>query len=280
MLYVFVHGLAVAVQKPGQPLEIALPRVKGHVYKAGNFLAETPIEPGATLTLQGVQAGNADIYKTGFLVNVPLPYRVTPNGRAATVMVPQPTEILGFRCAVDRTNYVARLKAPQPIDFHALADVMVLAYTYANENEVLLDKHYWQPCVTRGAMSLHIIATSEAPESKQHEMDTGQALQQVYENFPGLEYPPPGALRAPWMDVRNPNFGDLKGRFPRGGYIFENNGDFAFALAELEHPASRAQRLDRLGRMHRGNRRIESLWRRPDPLQDSMGGPCGSHSGN
>jgi hypothetical protein len=64
-------------------------------------------------------------------------------------------------------------------------------------------------------------------------------------------------------------------------HVIEGNlGDLAFALAEMEAPAARVQRLLRLGRMHQEKRRIEGIWHRPDPLDGGDMSSCGPMSGN
>jgi len=294
-LYLFLHGLTVIAERKGTPgtpdtFEIALPTVPGHVYKAGDWLAETTIENGNTLELGGVTPGTASIYNTGFLVDVPKLYPVTTNKRAATLFVDRPNEVLGLLLA-RKSGRLKATPANPATAFQDLAEVLVLVYDFSDENQVLLKNHYWQPSATGGAISLHVIATSEVMEGKQHEDDTQQALQAVFQTpFPGIEYNPgpPKPLVASWVDPKHSDFGDLNDR--RGGantrrqhhgeYVIEQNNLLAFARAELEHPASRAQRLNRLGRMYREKRRIEGLWHRPDPLDGADMSSCGSMSGN
>jgi hypothetical protein len=257
--------------------------VNGHVYKAGNWLAEMPIARDAQLTLTNVLGGTASVYRTGFMIDVPFP--VSQDGRFATINAPMPVRILGLTLEVDKANHVARWNAPQPAGvpsyYDSLAEVVVLVYGYADETQVLLNKHSWEPYSVHGGISLHVIATSEVLEGKQHEDDTDGALRTVFgPSYPGLTYTvtPPRPQASPWRDPVSQNFGDKQGLQERGGRLYESNGDLAFALAELEHPAPRAQRLERLGRMHRQGRRIESVWRRPDPLTGSC--VCGPVSGN
>jgi hypothetical protein len=113
-------------------------------------------------------------------------------------------------------------------------------------------------------------------------------LQEVFLNFPGFETF--GGPPASWVDPSRPShFGKLNGIAPgtagyanrraAGAHVIEGVNEFAFALAELEHPASRLQRLNRLGRMHQEKRPIEGLWRHPDPLCPGDVSACGSVSG-
>jgi hypothetical protein len=256
---VFVHGLTVIAERPDGKLEIAMPRVNGHAYRAGSWLAETPIERGTRVELQGVTGGTANIYNTGFLANVPRPFTVTQRRRHATVIVPKPIEILGFLRAGD-----VELHTTPPLRSPTLAEMLVLVYDYADANQVLLQGHYWQPSTTPDSISLHLISTSEVPEGAQHIADTEDALSEVFLHYPGMQYNVrPGPA---WMDSKHPNFGNLAGRRESRGSVLEPNDNFAFSLAELENPAARARRLERLGRMHRQMRRIDCLWNRPDPI--------------
>jgi hypothetical protein len=274
-LYVFIQGLTVIAERKDGKLEIVMPLVRGHVYKAGSWLAESPVERGNTIELTGVKSGKASIHDpliqatspTGFLATIPRPYTITRRRRAATVVVPKPAEILGFLRATGpnttNPNFAVRLNSVPPVLYRSVADVLILVYRYKDANQILLDGHYWQPCLTPSAISLHLIATSEVPESAQHVADTEDALSEVFLNYPGCTYTRSNA--PPWMDANHPRFGTAPGLAESDGYMMEGK-DVAFALAELEDPPARAKRLERLGRMHREKRRIDCLWRRPDPL--------------
>jgi hypothetical protein len=283
-LYVFLQGLMVIGEKNNQ-FEIAIPAVDGHVYKAGSWLAETPIAAGAVLTLTNVTAGAASIRPLDFLIDVPVTYPITQNGRAATLWVPKPKEVLGLLLAPS----VGRLQGSTG-PYQSLADVVVLVYDFADENQVYLDQHDWEPYSTGGAINLHVIATSEKMEGQFHEDQSQLALKRVYQNFPGLDYvkQTPKPQVASWVDPNSSSFGKLydkrtAGARPRrteGMYVVEPTGELAFPLAALEHPSSRVQRLNRLGRMHMERRRIEGIWHYPDPVGSSDGSPCGPTSGN
>jgi hypothetical protein len=280
MLYVFLHGLTVVCDR-GSQIEIVMPRVRGHVYKAGSWLLERPIESGATLQLLNVPAGHQSTRGTGFLIEVPPQYKVTRRGRAATILVPKPDEVLGILRATDTVNHAATLNTPNPAHFDSLAEVLILVYQQANETQVALDGHYWEPYATQGGISLHFVATSEEMEGKQHYEDTERALREVFFNYPGITYNEraPVPVPPPWRDPAHPHFGDLGNRTLRGSRVFENQtGNLAFELAELEHPSLRADRLERVGRSLREGLPIGDAWHRPDPTGGRLG-PCGTMSG-
>src|SRR5260370_6252060 len=53
-LYVFLHGLTVSRERWNM-LEVVLPRVSGHILKAGSWLAETPLRNEGLFQLRGVR---------------------------------------------------------------------------------------------------------------------------------------------------------------------------------------------------------------------------------
>jgi len=289
-LYVFLHGLTVVADR-GTELLVVLPKVPGHVYKAGSWLAETDIAPGSKLRLLGVKAGNVTFAQKGFCIYLP-DSSLTTRKRAASLWLPRPKEILGLQLT-QNTPYVARTKRSGPsgiLMFNGLSSVNVLVYDYADENEVRLEGHYWETCSTGGSTSLHIISTSEEPEGQEHEGETDDVLNEVLRDYPGIEFwagPRPLSapfvalqrpMAAPWVDplgsagspfgiLRTPNVQ----LHPKGEHIVEVQGDkLAFALAELEHPTLRLLRLGRLGRLKRGKLPIENLWRDPDPIFERL----------
>jgi hypothetical protein len=253
---------------------VVLPDVPGHVHKAGNWLAETTIANRHVLRLRGVLSGNMTFSQTDFTVRLP-ETSLTSRKRAATLRLPRPQGILGLLLAKDQ-DYVVRTKRPSNIsEFKSVATMQVLVYDYQDENGVFLDQHYWEPCPSGGAMSLHIISMSEEQEGQEHQDETEDVMNEVLRNYPGLEYKYPRPLAGTWIDPRSPSYGSLEsgpiGLIAQGEYIVESgSGRLAFAQAELEPFTLRFARLGRLGRLKRANRPIGSLWRDPDPLGDRV----------
>ena len=272
-LYVFVHGLAV-LHEAGHQVEIVLPTVPGHVYKAGSWLMETDLALNGTLTLGGVVHGNKHLADCEFIIHL-AGCGLTRRGRGATLLLPRPKEILELLLTegvvtINNPGVGAGFKsgkAPARV-----ASILVLMYDYKDENHVYLENHDWEPCSTAGATSLHIISTSMGPEGKDHEVDTQHRLHKVIRNYPGLTFHKPAARRAPnWNETTDPLYGDLHGLMAFGEYIVTAAGGPAFAQAELEGIPTRTVRIGRLGRMKQQGRPIQTLWQEPDPLYDT---PC------
>jgi hypothetical protein len=275
-LYLFLHGLAVVYGGAGD-FEVVLPKISGHQQKAGSWLAETSIAHKSVLQLRGVTAGNAEFSRdyTIYLPNTTL----TDSHRAATLRLPKPKAIFGLlhaKADPPRTDdYVAKTKDSNPTRWTDLATIQVLLYDYANENELSLEGHYWEPSPIGGSTSLHIISTSEVPEGRKHENETEDVMHMVLDSYPGITYAPsrPGLHRpvaAPWFDPLHPNYGDFRPLEPQGEQFVEstNPKTLAFSLAELEHPTLRLARLGLLGRLHQSKRHIADMWGLPSPLGD------------
>jgi hypothetical protein len=165
-----------------------------------------------------------------------------------------------------------------------VATVHVLIYEYSDENDVVLDGHYWEPYSIGGAISLHIISTSQQQEGAQHETETQAVLGSIIKNYPKLTIadPPIPSWRFP-KDPTNP-------RNPKAGFgnlalaklqqctipwfqdcvATDPGNEFAFSLAELEDYSQRCTRLNRLGRIQQLGRPLASLWDEPDPLGEPL----------
>src|SRR5260370_1207112 len=171
-LYVFLHGLSVGCELKGD-LEIVLPHVPGHVYRAGSWLMETDIALKSTLRLWGVTPGNATLAATDPIIHL-TGCKLTSKGRAATLWLPPPRDILPLLITEDPN--LVRIANPGGVagfpggvaSLQQVASIMVLVYDYRDENDLYLDNHYWEPCSIGGATSLHIISTSRSPEGADH----------------------------------------------------------------------------------------------------------------
>lgn len=272
-LYVFVHGLAVG-HESGNNVNIILPAVPGHVYRAGSWLTETDIAAGETVRLEGVIRGNKHLADCQFVIHLE-GCELTTRGRGGAITLPRPKEILELLLTEEQvtlTKAVAGVKFTGGAPPKRVASVLVMVYDYADENHVFLNNHDWEPCPVAGAMSLHIISTSVGPEGRDHEIDTQNYLHKVIKNYPGLGFSKPVVRRAPnWNETTDPLYGDLKGLSVFGEYIVTPTQKLAFAQAELEGIPPRTVRIGRLGRMKQQGRPLGTLWQEPDPLNAD---PC------
>jgi hypothetical protein len=268
-LYVFLHGLAVIRERP-DGIEVVLPRVPGHVFKAGSFLNETRIASKAVLRLNGVDAGQATFQNLQHTILLPH-CSLTSRRRAATFSMRKPAAILELLRATGPNLAKAATGSGSWSD---LCNMQVLVYNYADENEVYLDGHHWEPCACEGAISLHVVSTSDAPEGADHQLDTERTLRKLIENYPGLVFQKPAPIPPPWNATADPNYPNLDAL----GYtadaqaiLVKPGGAFAFDQAELEPFTTRSVRLNRLGRLRQYGWPLENLWHEPDPLGEL---PC------
>lgn len=273
-LYVFLHGLGVACDR-GPYIQIVLPRVPGHCYRAGGWLSETLIAGDRILALKGATTDGkvsfSDPSIADFMISLP-DSSVTDRARAATIILPRAQTIIPALVA-RHDPHVARTKDGSR-EFPKLATVQILVYTYTDENEVSLDGHYWEPAAIGGAITLHIISTSETPEGQAHEDMTDDIMGEVLRGYPGLVYFSPRPQVPPWLDPGDLGPLHISDQPGLGQYAVSTdsagNEQLAFPLAELEHPTSRALRLSHLAHLEQSDRPIDSLWQDPDFLSERI----------
>jgi hypothetical protein len=157
--------------------------------------------------------------------------------------------------------------------YPTLSSVLVFVYDVPNEKDVFLENHPWQPFAVNGSISLHCICTSEVPESKEHEVLTGDALSELIRGYPGYVFS--RAMQPDWRYVKGPLYG-LSGGLQPTAEGFTDSGKFAFLQAELEHYPQRVQRLGLLGRLYQEGRPRGLAWTVPAPL-GMEGSNCVSH---
>src|SRR5690348_9327546 len=147
-LYVFLDGLQIVDQR-GTELEVVMPDVPGHVQRAGSWLDETDIAPGKELRLRGVVPGTkifpVDPDPAACTIHLQ-GTALTPRKRAATIWLPKARTILSLcHATVPQPDYVVET-ADGRTPWRDVAAIHVLVYDYADENEVILDGHEWEPC--------------------------------------------------------------------------------------------------------------------------------------
>jgi hypothetical protein len=283
-LYVFLQGLFVTLERT-YDIEVVLPRVPGHVYRAGSWLNETDLASGGQFVLRGVTASTGSIRQADKMIHLP-GLTFTGRGRAATIWLPRPNRILPF-CIATKPPASAFLPNSQPLlpanlvarrrdtgaGWSEVASVQVLEYQGVDENRVQLEGHLWEPYAIGDAISLHLLATSLKPEGKAHLADTDAAMLKVVAGYPGLDFEL-FCFHDDWRTtVLNPPLA-LHPGLPEDAVVTPQ-GQFAFSRAQLEDIPSRTVRIGRLGRIKQDGRPPGSLWHETQPLYTEESN-CGS----
>jgi hypothetical protein len=177
-LNVIFHGAFAfdQVSRPGRILAL-IPYIDHHVYRAGNWLAETDIRgninPGDNTSdveyeLRGVEAGSEQ-FRPDQTLMVTARHPGRPSARPyATLDFPLPETITATYVAdiplsaIDGADDLLVDKDPQRI-----STLEVFTYTIENEDAVMLKAtdgkagHYWQPAVVDDHINLHIFAAED-----------------------------------------------------------------------------------------------------------------------
>jgi hypothetical protein len=282
-VYVFLHGLFVTLERQ-YDIEVVLPRVAGHVYRAGNWLQETDLARGGRFVLRGITAASGSIKQADKMIHLP-GLTLTGGSRAATIWLPRPNRILPF-CIARKPPLSAFLPNSQPTlpgdlvvqrddtqtGWPEIASVHVLEYQGVDANRVQLERHYWEPYVVDDAISLHVIATSLTPEGKAHVQDTEAVLRKVISGYPGLRFEN-FSFHDDWRTT--PVTPLTAHAAPPEDAVTTLQGRFALSRAELEDIPPRAVRIGRLGRIKQDGRSPGILWHETQPLftEESNCGP-------
>jgi hypothetical protein len=194
-LNVIFHGLCVFVgRKTG--FEVLLPDLgPEHVFRAGVWLAETNIKPGAEIRLEGVVPGSAILERRKNLMVLPEKTDHFPRSASkkpfATLALPRPKQIHSLRPVVLTPGLDLVGSSVNSTYLYIRDDgkiwqstLQVFHYEVANENRLALTNHRWIPAFVNGVTNLHVFAEPETPQPIGHsisEFGEGSAL------FQGLD---------------------------------------------------------------------------------------------
>ena len=172
-LNVVLHGAYQLNQttEPGRILAL-IPYIPHHVYRAGNWLAETELRgqtngSPAVYELLGVKPGNAKFDLQQNLMVKPKQPGKPQASPYATLIFPLPAQISSLlvasipRSSFNDTQELVGSSDPQPI-----ATLQILTYDFDDENALMLkaqdgDGHYWEPVLAEGYINLHIFAAED-----------------------------------------------------------------------------------------------------------------------
>jgi len=172
-LNVIFHGAFAfdTCTKPGHILAL-IPHMRHHVYRAGNWLAETELRgrthtKEVTYELEGVDPGKGQFAPDRNLLVKPQKTGKPQSLPYATLVFPQPERITSLlRAGIPRSSFASPQDLVVNDDNQHISTVQVFTYDYPDENAVMLkaddgDGHYWQPAVVDGHINLHIFAAED-----------------------------------------------------------------------------------------------------------------------
>ncbi|MBI4907413.1 MAG: hypothetical protein HY820_27555 [Acidobacteria bacterium] len=280
-LNIIFHGTFVFTRAENVPentekgIEVLIPKVKGHVYRIGNWLAETDLlggrdwEPGLVYRLNrdAVTEGSAFLKPEHNLIleKKELKKAQDLNPRLiAKLVVPYPKTVSTPRRTDVGKQHLTGGDKPSKFDGR-IGTLQVFSYDFTDDAELRLDYvgdvgPVWEPAFAGDPLvvNLHVIAAHEhAPLSARTERCQDTVLQKCFELFQNL---------------------DLK----VGGVPDPNNSEFALeplpegvVREECEDLEPRTRRLAQAGRMKRDNRDLNQMWFESEAL-DVDADLCGS----
>jgi len=262
ILNVLLHGAYTFIEdKDAQQLHALVPRLKEHVYRFGNFLAETELR-SASYTLTGVRPSDALRFEHDN--NVLVWYRRLPHnpGPYAILKFPYPKYIRSLRLAeVPLEFFSHREDLVDPQKTIRMATLQVLAFDIDDENKLALkaetgEDHHWQPAFTSDFINAHMFA------SEDHYFKPSNAR----EDFNVC------------VKLLGANL-ELQTRFlPAKGILDSKELPDGVTSQETEPLAVRTQRMARLGRLVVQGGDVNLAWHGNDAL-DGDPTSCGSLGG-
>lgn len=253
-LYVVFHGLFAFFQRrKARTIEVYMPDLREtrktvsgavevyspHVYRAGNWLAETGIWPGADLTLQGVTAGDAFIDRKRNVI-LKGPNRRSAVPAYARIVFPLPAEVIPLREIPVRLGIDIVGSSIDRLRGSNLASIPVFRYDVPDIAVLGLGKHPWVPAAVNDTVTLHVFAEPETPQGAEH---SHSEFGKAFELFEGVDL----RLAAPLMLPR------ITDQLPAG-----------VSADELEDLTPRTRRLAVVGRIRKAGGNPADAWDRTE----------------
>jgi hypothetical protein len=263
-LNVIFHGTFLFCknkEEENQPIHVYLPNVPSHVFRAGNWLAETVIAPGI-YQLEGVKKGSIDL---GLDKN----NLIIAGGRAhaqgqpwyAKLILPQPKEYCTPRTApVDRKlftdpngNPISALP-PDMIYHDKMGTLTIFTYEFEKDEDLILSRvddsgrpHSWEAAFSGEppTVNLHVFAAHEVEEGLEEPESAFTFTMKLFAK-------PPLAL----------------GRTNMRSKLDVHQLPTGVIREECEDLAPRLQRMARLGRKRKDGADLVESWSISDALDD------------
>jgi hypothetical protein len=275
-LNVILHGLLSFDQETKEKEEIAvyIPNMGSeHLYKAGNWLAETTLAKGADLKLVGVSKGSTanklDKDRNMILGDVPV---IKNPDTYATLRLPYPSlpiqSLRRLTIPADGLEGNAKATVLRGRDAVQTATVQVLTYPFASDADLMLvandpnlkpGDHPWEPVLEDGYVNLHVFSEPERNSTEQHlryEFEASIGL------FEGVELTLTQPAQPADLDAE-------KKEIPPGVHELE-----------LEDLVQRQRRLAVLGRAIKESRDLNTIWDDPTPFEGNDSGACSPQPGS
>lgn len=258
-LFVVFHGLFAFFQRrKARTIEVYIPDLREtcrtvsgtvevyspHAHRAGNWLAETEIWPGAELTLQGVTPGDAVIDRKRNII-LKGPNRRSAVPAYARILFPLPAEVIPLREIPVRLGIDIAGKSVDRLRGNRLASIPVFRYDVPDIALLRLGKHPWLPAAVGDAVTLHVFAEPETPQGAEH---SHYEFAKAFELFEGVDL----RLAAPLIlpRIEDPR---IEGLSPE----------------ELEDLMPRTRRMAKLGRLRKANGNLADAWNDAIPFGEN-----------
>jgi hypothetical protein len=166
VLNVLLHGAFAFVRKK-ESIEVLIPAMGHHVFRAGNWLGETDLrQRGGEYDLLGVKPGTAvfDPAVNLFVKSQDRPENPAPHIR---LNFPIPKQIYSMRVAdVPRTSFTHQQRLAIDAPMQHVATLQIFSYDFDDENDLLLKArhgygHYWEAAFTGDYINLHIFSAED-----------------------------------------------------------------------------------------------------------------------
>ena len=161
VLNVVFHGLFLFYERKDGTILAIIPDIgdekKNHVFLAGNWFDEEPIDAGAKpLTLEGVRPGHARFKRSRNLSLRGFPLKSNYPDLAYRVLeFPRPSEIVSTRLSHISPQSLAG-KSLEKVQPKVLPNTQVFTYRYADRTALRLGDHRWKPVGKALSLSLHV----------------------------------------------------------------------------------------------------------------------------
>ncbi|MBM3810148.1 MAG: hypothetical protein FJW20_00790 [Acidimicrobiia bacterium] len=257
VMHIFFHGTFLFVIRRGEKrIEVLMPKVEDHVFRAGNWLGETQFGHAAhggggipTYEIEGLEPGAAlpDPKHNLIFADAPLNAKA---GVHANLIVPMPAAIFTPRRAHVPEGDLDG-KPPAGYQEH-MATLQILSYRFKDDAKLRIKGnpgHAWEPAFSgpegKSTVNLHVFASPDQDHGNSH---TTTAFDRLMNLMSGVD-----------LKITN--------RRSRS-FLFPESLPDGIPPEESEDLTPRMARLGQMGRMRKSGRDLNLLWFPSEALDD------------